>query len=356
MIRSLMNMITDLANKCDLPMNRICSALDVPRSSFGRWRNRTQMNKPLVQRPGPRKLQAADLEAISRDVFTLDHGVHRTQGVTSVYIRYRETISRRDLAGLVLVARNEVNRDHRSHLRRIHWHCAGIAWAIDDTEYLHRDFDGRKVVINHVQDMGSKYKLEPISGLCQPCGEEIAGHLAHLFHRYGAPLFLKRDNGGNLNHYAVNDVLADYAVLPLNSPAYYPPYNGAIEEAQGELKTELELQMSTSEYRNASLIEPYARAAVHELNHRTKECLQGKTACQVFFSSSVCFSKQQRKEIYDWIKSRQDYIIGGEREDISPQAAWRLAAEVWLIQNGFITVSINNQVLPDFYKNLSHYL
>ena len=356
MIRSLLNMIGELAGKCDLPMTRVCSALEVPRSSFGRWRSRIAKSTPLLQRPGPRKLQAADLEAISRDVSTLDHGVQRSEGVSAVYMRHRDAVSRRDLAELVVSARKEVNRDHRSQLRRIHWHGAGVAWAVDDTEYLHPDFGGCKVVINHIQDLGSKYKLEPISGSCQACGEELAGHLAHLFYRQDAPLFLKRDCGGNLNHSAVNDVLAEYVVLPLNSPTYYPPYNGAIEEAQGELKNELQRQLASAQRREAGLVEPYVRAAVHALNHQPKKCLNGKTPCQEFFGAKVRFSKQQRKEIYEWIKSRQEYIMCGEKGDVSPQAAWRLAVEVWLIQNKFITVSINNQLLPDFHKTLSHYL
>ena len=45
-------------------------------------------------------------------------------------------------------------------------------------------------------------------------------HLAKLFRRHGAPLFLKRDNGSPLNHAAVNAVLAEFGVIPLNSPAH----------------------------------------------------------------------------------------------------------------------------------------
>jgi hypothetical protein len=51
----------------------------------------------------------------------------------------------------------------------------------------------------------------------------------------GRPLVLKRDNGSNLNHQAVDEVLARYLVLPLKSPPHYPPYNGAIECAVREL-------------------------------------------------------------------------------------------------------------------------
>jgi hypothetical protein len=49
-------------------------------------------------------------------------------------------------------------------------------------------------------------------------GEEVAGHLDCLFGRFGPPLFCKRDNGGNVNHAAVDDVLGDAMVIPINSP------------------------------------------------------------------------------------------------------------------------------------------
>lgn len=356
MIRSLMNMINDLLSKCGLPAQRVCSAVNVSRSSWHRWRTRTGAGIPLVKHPGPRKMQTADITAIYRDVAKLDHGTKRTEGVTALYAQYQESLSRRDIAAMVSDARKEANRERRSANRRIYWHGSGIAWAIDDTEYQHRNFNGTPVIINHIEDLGSKYNLEPISGTCLAHGEEIAGHLAHLFGRLGAPLFFKRDGGGNLNHSAVNDVLAEFVVLPLNSPPVYPPFNGAIEKAQGELKTELERQLASVNIHDASLAEPFVRAAANELNHKPKECLKGKVPCQVFFGDRVSFSKQQRKEIYDWIKSRQNIILCGKDDVVSVEAAWRHAAEVWLIKNRFITVAINNKLLPDFYKTLSHYL
>ena len=70
-------------------------------------------------------------------------------------------------------------------------------------------------------------------------GETVAVHLEQLLLRHGPPLVLKRDNGSNLNQQAVDEVLARYLVMPLNSPPHYPPYNGGMECAVRELKTPL---------------------------------------------------------------------------------------------------------------------
>jgi hypothetical protein len=88
-------------------------------------------------------------------------------------------------------------------------------------------------------DLASRYRFAPLFALAL-LGGEIAGHLHQLFHRHGAPLFLKRDNGSNLNCSEVNDVLVAHGVIPLNSPAYYPRYNGAMENSIGQFNKAVE--------------------------------------------------------------------------------------------------------------------
>ncbi|MBP1752655.1 MAG: hypothetical protein H6Q57_1491 [Geobacteraceae bacterium] len=43
--------------------------------------------------------------------------------------------------------------------------------------------------------------------------------------RCGVPLVLKRDNEEAIHHNAVNDVLSESSVLPLNNPECYAPCN-----------------------------------------------------------------------------------------------------------------------------------
>jgi hypothetical protein len=155
-----------------------------------------------------------------------------------ILVTSESTVSRRELQTMVAMARHDLNILHRQNLRRIHWNVLNVAWSIDPCEYGQRDETGTKVSLNHMQDLASRYKFNPMTGDI-PCGEEIYGYLVSTFNSFGAPLFFKRDNGGNLNHQTVNDVLADYFVMPVNSPVHYPPYNGAIEQTQAELKTRL---------------------------------------------------------------------------------------------------------------------
>jgi hypothetical protein len=64
-------------------------------------------------------------------------------------------------------------------------------------------------------------------------------------------LFCERDNGGNLNHTTVNEVLENAWVIPINNPPQMASYNEAIERTQREFKDFVKLwpcKATTSEF------------------------------------------------------------------------------------------------------------
>jgi hypothetical protein len=339
----MLNVIDQMREQTGMPYRAIAEAVRLPYPSLVRWRERRTNNTPLVRQPGPQKVRPPDIGRISQDIAGLSHGQGRTQGTGTLYSSHASSISRRDLQRMVGLARHDLNAAHRQNLRRISWNVPNAAWSMDPCEY--RQQDEAKKYLNQMQDMASRYKFQPIAGGV-PCGEEIAGHLAAIFKRFGPPLFLKRDNGGNLNHAAVNDVLAEHYVLPLNSPTYYPPYNGAIEEAQAELKDGLSNKLAYKPCPGEHL-EAYASTVEHDLNHQPRPCLAGRNSCQMYFSSRRTFTRWERRDAYEWITSAQQDMLscGG----MKPEAAWRIAVEEWLKMKGYITVSINGKVSPYFH-------
>jgi hypothetical protein len=338
----MLNVIDQMREQTGMPYRAIAEAVRLPYPSLVRWRERRADNAPLVRQPGPQKVRPPDIGRISLDIAGLSHGQGRTQGTGALYGRHATTISRRDLQRMVELARHDLNATHRQNLRRISWNVPNAAWSMDPCEYQRHD--EAKKHLNQMQDMATRYKFQPIAGGV-PCGEEIAGHLAATFKRFGAPLFLKRDNGGNLNHVAVNDVLAEHYVLPLNSPTYYPPYNGAIEKAQAELKSGLSARLVYKPCPGEHL-EAYASTVEHDLNHQPRPGLAGKNSCQAYFANRRTFTRWERRDAYEWIASAQQDMLccGGMR----PEAAWRIAAQAWLEMKGYITVSINGKVSPYF--------
>ena len=110
---------------------------------------------------------------------------------------------------------------------------AHLIWSMDIFEQVHR---GVRFHVLQVIDLGSRVKLEPAVKPGAFTGEEVAEHLNYLMHKHEAPLFLKRDNGSNLNSGEVLSILKMFAVIPFNSPPGFPQFNGVMERSQGEIK------------------------------------------------------------------------------------------------------------------------
>ena len=344
-----------MKKRMGMPYGMICKTLHLPLASFNRWRCRIRGNVVVINRPGPKKVQQFDPSVLDTEIQLLDHGVKRSAGTIDLYQRYRFSVSRRELGLMVERVRQDLEADRRAHLRRIEWLTPGVVWAMDFTEY---DLEvARKIYLHNTQDLGSRYKFLPMAG-GYPIGEEVAGYLSEQFDRHGAPLVLKRDNEGNMNHLAINEVLAESFVLPLNSPGYYAPYNGAIEESQREVKSCLRKKLMQDLLDPGGHITAYAEAVVNDLNHRIRPCLNGKTSCQAFFESGnrPAFTKRKRREIYDWVMERVERILSAMRQSGQAvrESAWRIAVESWLRSKGYIKLHINQKCHPILPPFLAH--
>jgi hypothetical protein len=350
-----MEIVEKMREQTRKPYEAICSTLRLPLGSFNRWRERIRRDKVLINPPGPKKVEPFDPSVLDTQIRLLDHGVKRSAGTTELYQRHRFSISRRELGRMVARVRLDLESDRRGHLRRIEWLTPGVVWAMDHTRY---DLGAAgDIYLHNTQDLGSRYKFLPMAG-GYPVGEEIAGYLSEKFDRYGAPLVLKRDNEGNMNHRVINDLLSESFVLPLNNPEYYAPYNGAIEESQRELKSCLRDKLALGLPAPGDHISAYAEAAVNDLNHRHRPCLNGKTSCEAFFISAdrSTFTKRERRGIYDWVMERVERILSTMNQpgQAERESAWRIAVESWLKSRGFIKVHINQKCHPILPPFLSH--
>ena len=332
-----------MQKKVKWPCRKVCKELGLTYSSFMRWKERRDQGQALLRRPGPDKVEPFDLGKLYDDILALSHGEKRTSGTGELYEEYREKISRRTLQELVSSVRREMRNDRDMSMRRITWETPRLVWSMDDTECKVK---GRKMWIHTVQDLASRYKFLPLTGEKLMSGKEVAEHLECLFERFGPPLFLKRDNHSNLNNQWVDDVLNRYLVIPLNSPAHYPPYNGAVERAQGEIKRQL-----AGTVERTTDVQIASELAVYELNLKERRSLQRRCSCESFLSKKRLirgYHRRRREEVYEEILAMAvgSIMKSGLRTTSAAGAAWRLSVETWLRKNGHITVSRNRKVLP----------
>jgi hypothetical protein len=297
-----------------------------------------------------------ELEGLMERIQCLDHKRKRSFGTGHLFEEYKGMVSRRDFYHLVDLARSDMNREKAALMRRIEWRQPGLVWGMDDTFYGLDEHDG-KLFLHAVRDLPSRYEFNPLGGDFAR-GPKVAENLRRLFDRYGHPLFLKRDNGGNLAHFKVEELLSEYMVIPLNSPRRYPPYNGAVERGQYELKSRIRMRQADYWSIPRRHFQVYGESAAYELNHLPRRSLGGRPSCQVFFSEKggAKFSKRKRREIFEWIKNLSCAIMVGlgKSSRRAAEAAWRTAVESWLQLNGFIQVSRNGKVLPYFLPLESH--
>ena len=331
--------------------------------SLMRWRGRQRQGVPLLTRPGPKKVTALDQTDLLPRLVALAHGRHRTAGTGALYRQFQDRVSRRVLREMVGVLRREFFHQQAALQRRIGWHAPGLIWSVDDMEMALRELrlavaDLTKASWNQVRDLSSRRQFPPLVSAALATGEAVAERLKALFDEFGAPLFLKRDNHGNLNNAPVDAVLSEFLVIPLNSPPYYPPYNGGIEQAQGEFQDALRTKFQARPWPLAepeamlSLLQLGSEVVAHDLNQRRRPCLRGQSAGWLFEVGKqdrrFYYDRRQRREVFEDISAMAVCAMAETELTDRPaaDAAWRLAVETWLRREGFITVSVAGKVLP----------
>ena len=352
----VVTILTQLKQQVGWPYQRLCGSIGLSYGNFRRWKHRLTCGQPAFSKPGPKKVIPLNLDELRGQVCRLEHGGQRSRGVGPLYRQYHSQISRRDLAVLAATVRREFLQRHQAELRHLTWHVPGSIWSLDDAELAR--FEDHRLHLHQVQDLASRYKFTPLVGE-KVLGETVALHLRQLFERHGAPLVLKRDNGSNLNHQAVEEVLRGYLVVPLNSPPKNPPYNGGMEHAVRELKTPLVEKILDHGSTEESPVELWAEVLAHDLNHRSRPCLHGQVACQVFQSARSAmkvYTRRKRREVFDWINELTTILIQvwAVRTPRQEETARRLAVETWLQRNGLFTVSQNPKVSPIFPEKFAH--
>jgi transposase InsO family protein len=238
-------------------------------------------------------------------------------------------------------------------MKHVQWLWSGLAWSMDATEY---GPEGCQLI--PVQDLASRYRLRPLV-TDRLNGRQIACHLEDLFRQHGAPLLLKRDNGSPFNHHAIDQLMARYCVLPLNNPPHYPPYNGAMEKGIGDLKRCLDQRWG-----QPATVPPHwavtVETTVHELNHRSRRSLKGRTPCACFHDPArhLRWNRRQRQKIfrllYQEFWRRIENMVNRNHHTLA--AAWRSTVETWLRCQGLITIRHrpNKKVSTTFPQFWSH--
>ena len=334
----MVQILQELQGRNGWSLRRVTKAMGLVRSSVLRWTRRLQQGHEAIHSPR-RKARLKNPAALDKAIAKLHHGVHRTRGAPALWRLWQERVPRREFDRRVREHRRQQQREQRDSLHHIVWPQPGTVWAMDPAQYGHLRW-------NLVGDLASRLRFELLVAVDLPV-RRIVTHLVVLFDRYGAPLVLKRDNGSNLVHPAVDEVCNAYGVLTLTSPPYYPLYNGAIEYAQREIKAAVGFLIVAGTPLSVAL-----ETAPVLLNTQPRPCLGGHTASEVFHQTPHSFQNdftlKRRKEVKHWIQDQAQSIVdrmskvGRHAYD----AAWRQTIESWMLDTGLIEVIQPKKLSP----------
>lgn len=244
---------------------------------------------------------------------------------------------------MVTEERTHQNQLIYDQMTRIQWLIPGTCWAFDDTYYT-KDSNGQKIWIHNIKDLASQYLLPPLAGSFS-CGEEVARNLSNLFISHGAPMFLKADNGPNLNSKEVKEVLKRFHVVLINSPEYYSKYNGSIENANGLIKKQIDALASSFKIKaDMKNIAPLARLAAHKLNEKLRKSNKDRPVCLYWRNVDANRNKpDKRKEVYRETMNLAQQMLEqlpqekrGDKKSIN--RCKRKAAEDILRKRGYIDI------------------
>ena len=229
--RQIMNIVArieQIKSRSGVTLDRLLRQAGIGYGRFMRWKRRIVAGDLPVKSPGPKKVERFDFDELTEKVDRLCHGKKRTQGPGELYESYKRVISRREFNQMV----NPLRRDRQRDRVPLYVRSAGSGPTSSGpltVPCIRPNLPTKIRMFRIFRILCSVYKFTPHTTAYMPCGEEIAGHLDYQFSHYDPPLFKKRNNGGNLNHAVVNDLLEELMVIPINSPVKTAPYKGVVE-------------------------------------------------------------------------------------------------------------------------------
>lgn len=143
-----------------LTYKSMCAEGAVALSSFTRWKGREDRGEPVIRRPGPKKVEPLDLEALRGSVRAWENCPRGIGRVKILYQTWGGAISRRNLHAEIEQVRREMHQERLGAMKHIFWNVPGLVWSIDDTE--DGEAKGIEISMNNIRDLGSRYYLPPV--------------------------------------------------------------------------------------------------------------------------------------------------------------------------------------------------
>jgi transposase InsO family protein len=264
-----------------------------------------------------------------------EHGPHL--GVPTLRVCF-PGMCRAELSDLVRRYRRVWRARHRVPLRVLKWVGAGRVWAIDFTGPL-LVLEGEARFVLAVRDLASGRQLL-WRAVREATGDVVCQALRDLFARHGAPLVLKCDNGSAFICGAVRELLAEWDVVALYSPPYWPRYNGAIEAGIGSLKERTAARAARCGRAGVWTWDDLAGAQA-EANAQSRSWVEGNASADAAWAARDPITTEERAAFATAVGSTHqtrtiDTCAEGREKVTSEASVARSAIELALVKCGYL--------------------
>lgn len=304
---------------------RAARALGVGVKTLRRWLSRLVEGLPLIRRRGGTR--RAGPPACEQQVRTTVLELHGLVGAESL-ARSVEGVSRRRAAEIKHEVLTEVERGRKKACARVEIAEPGVVRAFD-AMHLTSGFA-----------LNAADACVPYRTSCVHTNRYDADHVAALldadFRRHGAPLVLRDDCARCHTAPAVMSVLDDHGVTLLQSPPYYPQYNGQHERQNREHRGWLIWSEHTSDDMQTEL--DRMKSALNE--RWLRPTLRWKSAAEIW-TTRRCFD-DERGSFLDDVDERAARLRG---RGLDHRLAMRLAIEQALTQKGYLRITSGRKAL-----------
>ena len=271
-------------------------------------------------------------------------GRHRLRGIKEVKSQYPE-LTEGQIQKLANELRSELVANNAKSMIQVEYCEPHLIWSMD---IFIKRYQGVKFYVLQVIDLGSRMKLDPAIKTSDFSSEEVAAHINMLMHIHEPPLFLKRDNGGNLNGGEIKEIMRMFAVIPFNSPAHYPQFNGVMERGQGEVKRYLKVVLKGD--KKADMFSQSVYWAVDRANLRRRKVLNNRSALECWNESFSHFTRREREAVYNELKVETGRLLEAFSEEKQMRhdafnSAWRKSVCRYLENKGYIKLYRDGQEL-----------
>jgi transposase-like protein len=316
---SILRRALDRLTRTPHDAGRSARALGVGVKTLRRWLARLIEGAPLIKRRGgTRRPGPPASEQRVRDTVIALHGL---PGAASL-ARSVDGVSRRRAAELKRDVVMAMERERKLACARVEIAEPGIVRAFD-AMHLTPGF-----ALN-AADASVPYRTSCVYAEAYDA-EHVAGVLRADFEQHGAPLVLRDDRARCHTAPAVMSVLDEYRVALLQSPPYYPQYNGQHERQNREHGDWLAWCEPTSDD-----IQPTLDRMKSALNERWRRPTLGWRSAAQVWATRRSFD-DERASFLDEVDKRAARLRG---TGIDQRLAMRLAIEQALTQRGYLRVT-----------------